>query len=103
MPDLPLEETVGIREACVKHGIELVLLATPTTPLSRMKDIALASQGFVYLVSVTGARAARRCCSPHRRARLWRERECAVPPPARSSSQPLAPSLPRTLLPLSQA
>lgn len=55
VPDLPLEETVNIRAACNAAGLELVLLATPTTPKARMADIARASQGFVYLVSVTGA------------------------------------------------
>lgn len=54
VPDLPLEETDAIRAACEKAGLELVLLTTPTTPQSRMADIARASQGFVYLVSVTG-------------------------------------------------
>ena len=54
MPDLPLEETVNIRAACERAGLELVLLTTPTTPKQRMADIARASQGFVYLVSVTG-------------------------------------------------
>ena len=33
-----------MREACNKHGIELVLLATPTTPIERMARIAKASQ-----------------------------------------------------------
>jgi len=59
VPDLPLEETVNIRAACVKAGIELVLLTTPTTPKSRMAEIAKASQGFVYLVSVTGVTGVR--------------------------------------------
>jgi len=54
VPDLPLEETVNIRAACERAGLELVLLTTPTTPKQRMADIARASQGFVYLVSVTG-------------------------------------------------
>lgn len=54
VPDIPLEETVDVRAACNKHGIELVLLATPTTPVARMESIAKVSQGFVYLVSVTG-------------------------------------------------
>jgi tryptophan synthase alpha subunit len=58
VPDLPLEETDAIRAACVKAGLELVLLTTPTTPQSRMAEIARASQGFVYLVSVTGEAAA---------------------------------------------
>eukprot|EP00882_Tetradesmus_deserticola_P025450 GHRQ01027955.1.p3 GENE.GHRQ01027955.1~~GHRQ01027955.1.p3 ORF type:complete len:184 (+),score=99.01 GHRQ01027955.1:1052-1603(+) len=54
VPDLPLEETVTIRAACERAGLELVLLTTPTTPKARMAEIARASQGFVYLVSVTG-------------------------------------------------
>ena len=54
VPDLPLEETSAIRAACERAGLELVLLCTPTTPQARMADIAKASQGFVYLVSVTG-------------------------------------------------
>lgn len=54
VPDLPLELTHEIRAACERVGIELVLLVTPTTSEDRMKDIAHYSQGFVYLVSVTG-------------------------------------------------
>ena len=56
MPDIPLEETDEIRVATAAHGLELVLLTTPTTPQERMKRIAQSSQGFVYLVSLTGAR-----------------------------------------------
>ena len=55
VPDIPLEETGEIREAATNAGMELVLLTTPTTPRERMQAIAKASQGFVYLVSVTGA------------------------------------------------
>jgi len=61
VPDIPLEETGPIRQVAGAAGLELVLLATPTTPPARMAAIAAASQGFVYLVSVagvTGARAA---------------------------------------------
>lgn len=54
VPDIPLEETGEIRKAASKAGMELVLLTTPTTPRERMQAIAKASQGFVYLVSVTG-------------------------------------------------
>lgn len=59
VPDIPLEETGDIRATCTKYGLELVLLATPTTPQARMADIARSSQGFVYLVSVTGVTGAR--------------------------------------------
>ena len=55
VPDLPMEETAPIREAVSAAGLELTLLATPTTPEPRMRAIAELSQGFVYLVSVAGA------------------------------------------------
>ena len=32
MPDIPLEETPEIRKVAESHGLELVLLTTPTTP-----------------------------------------------------------------------
>ena len=54
VPDIPLEETPLIRQACAAAGLELVLLTTPTTPLERMTASAKATQGFLYLVSLTG-------------------------------------------------
>lgn len=54
IPDIPLEETEEARGIAARYGIELVLLATPTTSEDRMRKIALATSGFVYLVSVTG-------------------------------------------------
>jgi tryptophan synthase alpha chain len=59
VPDIPLEETEEIRKVATTHGLELVLLTTPTTPYDRMKLIAETSQGFVYLVSVTGVTGVR--------------------------------------------
>jgi tryptophan synthase alpha chain len=40
--------------ATKRAGLELTQLVTPTTPQERMKRIAAVSEGFVYLVSVTG-------------------------------------------------
>eukprot|EP00897_Mesotaenium_endlicherianum_P001048 jgi/Mesen1/10944/ME000096S10523 len=59
IPDIPLEETPPLRQVATAHGLELVLLTTPTTPDNRMAAIAEASQGFVYLVSLTGVTGAR--------------------------------------------
>jgi tryptophan synthase alpha chain len=59
VPDIPMEETEEIRKVAITHGLELVLLTTPTTPKDRMKLIAQTSQGFVYLVSVTGVTGVR--------------------------------------------
>ncbi|XP_073006098.1 tryptophan synthase alpha chain-like isoform X1 [Typha latifolia] len=63
VPDVPLEETELLRNEAVKHGIELVLLTTPTTPMERMKAIVEASEGFVYLVSSVGVTGARESVS----------------------------------------
>lgn len=54
VPDLPLEETDSVRQACQAVGLELILLTAPTTPRERMLRIARSTQGFLYLVSVTG-------------------------------------------------
>lgn len=59
VPDLPMEETGIIREAARAAGLQLTLLATPTTPEPRMKAIASLSEGFVYLVSVAGVTGTR--------------------------------------------
>ncbi|MCO5606355.1 hypothetical protein L7F22_060543 [Adiantum nelumboides] len=59
VPDLPLEETDTLRSLSALNGLELVLLTTPTSPKERMLEISRASQGFVYLVSLTGVTGAR--------------------------------------------
>lgn len=59
VPDLPMEETGLIRAAAEAAGLQLTLLATPTTPEPRMKAIAHLSEGFVYLVSVAGVTGTR--------------------------------------------
>jgi tryptophan synthase alpha chain len=54
VPDLPLEESQFLLEAAAQVGIEVTLLVSPTSPQKRIKAIAAASGGFIYLVSVTG-------------------------------------------------
>jgi tryptophan synthase alpha chain len=61
VPDLPLEESVAVREACDAAGVALVPLIAPTTPDERLATIVAGARGFVYTVSVvgtTGERAA---------------------------------------------
>ncbi len=60
IPDLPLDELDGWSEAADAAGVETVLLAAPTTPDARLKQICDRSRGFVYgvsLMGVTGERA----------------------------------------------
>lgn len=54
VPDLPLEEADELLEAAASLGIELILLVAPTSSQTRIEAIANKSQGFIYLVSVTG-------------------------------------------------
>ena len=54
VPDLPLEEAETLIKPASAIGIELILLVAPTTPKERIEAIARQSQGFIYLVSVTG-------------------------------------------------
>jgi tryptophan synthase alpha chain len=54
VPDLPLEEIDLVMQAARTAAIEVILLVAPTTPKDRIAAIAAQSQGFIYLVSVTG-------------------------------------------------
>ncbi len=54
VPDLPLEEVEPMLDQANAANIEITLLVAPTSPLERIKAIAEKSQGFIYLVSVTG-------------------------------------------------
>ncbi|MDC0710100.1 tryptophan synthase subunit alpha [Stigmatella sp. ncwal1] len=54
LPDLPPEESVGIRAAFDAVGLDLIPLCAPTTPPARAEAIARDARGFVYCVSVAG-------------------------------------------------
>jgi len=59
IPDLPFEEQPPVREAATQYGIDLISLIAPTSE-ARIKEIAKAATGFIYLVSsmgVTGIRS----------------------------------------------
>jgi tryptophan synthase alpha chain len=54
VPDLPLEEAHTLLQPAKEMGIAVTLLVAPTSPQERIEAIARQSQGFIYLVSVTG-------------------------------------------------
>jgi len=58
--DLVVEESRPLRKECVAADVNLIHLAAPTTNSTRLKKIAEASSGFIYLVSVIGVTGARR-------------------------------------------
>jgi tryptophan synthase alpha chain len=59
VPDLPPEEAGALDSACQACGLDLVFLAAPTSTAERLRKIAEATRGFLYLVSVTGVTGAR--------------------------------------------
>ena len=56
--DLPFDEGPEVRAALEAEGLPLVALAAPTTPLPRLRALARAARGFVYLVARTGVTGA---------------------------------------------
>ncbi|MFF0311907.1 tryptophan synthase subunit alpha [Streptosporangium sp. NPDC004379] len=61
VPDLPVHEADELADVAADAGIDLALLASPSTPQPRLAEIARRSRGFVYAVSLmgtTGERAA---------------------------------------------
>jgi tryptophan synthase alpha chain len=59
IPDLPLEEAGAWIAIARSRGLANILLVAPNTPVHRVRKIALATQGFLYYISVTGITGAR--------------------------------------------
>lgn len=59
VPDFIVEEAGEWRRLLVDSGLDPIFLATPTTPLERVKLLGEKSRGFLYYVSVTGITGAR--------------------------------------------
>ena len=68
--DLPAEVAGPWRKALARRGLELVLLASPTTSDSRLKLIGRAGGSIVYYVSREGVTGVRRGLAPGLAARL---------------------------------
>ncbi|GGL11473.1 tryptophan synthase subunit alpha [Mangrovihabitans endophyticus] len=61
VPDVPVDELGSLESVAAVAGIDLVLLAAPSTSAGRLREICARSRGFVYAVStmgVTGERTA---------------------------------------------
>jgi tryptophan synthase alpha chain len=54
VPDLPFDEGAEFRAAISATGLALIQMVTPVTTPARLSQVAAASQGFVYAVTVTG-------------------------------------------------
>ncbi|MBI5389035.1 tryptophan synthase subunit alpha [Candidatus Woesearchaeota archaeon] len=58
VPDLPLEESIALCDACTIASIALIYLIVPTTPKGRMQKILEKAQGFVYVTAFSGVTGA---------------------------------------------
>ena len=54
VPDCPIDESPPLARAAGRAGLDLVALAAPTSGPERLRRIARASRGFVYLIPLTG-------------------------------------------------
>lgn len=52
--DLPPEEASELQPHADRHGLPLIRLVAPTTPLARMRKLASGAGGFLYLITRTG-------------------------------------------------
>ena len=57
--DLPPEESHPLRDASLRHGLDLIYLLAPTSTDERIEIVAALASGFVYCVSVAGVTGAR--------------------------------------------
>jgi tryptophan synthase alpha chain len=62
--DLPPEEAAPLQAEAALAGLDLVHLVAPTSTPDRMRRIARASQGFIYVVSLTGVTGERAALAP---------------------------------------
>ncbi len=78
--DLPAEDAAPLSRALGRRGVELVLLASPTTTDARLRLIGRLSGSIVYYVSREGVTGARADLAPGLARRLERVRRLAGKP-----------------------
>jgi tryptophan synthase alpha chain len=59
VPDVPVEEATDLQATAKAQGVDVVLLAAPTSTDARLARIAAAASGFIYCVSTTGVTGVR--------------------------------------------
>jgi tryptophan synthase alpha chain len=64
LADLTPDEGEALEAEAAGHGIGIVYLVAPTTPVGRRSFVAARSQGFLYAVSLAGVTGARKRLAP---------------------------------------
>lgn len=63
IPDLPYEESFGIRKILKERNMNLIYFLTPFTSENRMRKIINKANGFIYFISVAGVTGPRESLS----------------------------------------
>jgi tryptophan synthase, alpha subunit len=79
VPDLPAEEADPLREACDKHGLDLVFIVAPTTEGERLEGMMDRVSGYVYVQARLGTTGAKTDVSDQTSQSLARLSEWDVP------------------------
>ena len=88
VPDLPVEESRALVEKATRRNLKLIQLITPTTPRERAVQIAQATTGFIYYVSVAGITGERKSLPSELVETVGWIRQRASEPPATKRAQP---------------
>ena len=80
IPDLPPEEGTELEASARKLKLDLIYLLAPTSTEERIGMVAKRSQGFIYLVSLTGVTGARQTLPPELEGFVKRVRQKANQP-----------------------
>ncbi len=80
IPDLPPEEGSELEAVTQRQGLDLIYLLAPTSTEERIRLVGERSQGFIYLVSVTGVTGARDRLPENLEAFVARVRKVATQP-----------------------
>lgn len=70
VPDLPGDESESFAALVKQHGLDLIQLVAPTTPVDRMQRIVKNASGFVYCIAVAGTTGVRQGLAPELSAML---------------------------------
>jgi len=79
IPDLPVDESGSMYEACREHGLDLIFIVAPTTTPERLDAMLDRTTGFVYVQGRLGTTGARDEVSSDTPAALERLRDADVP------------------------
>jgi len=79
VPDLPVDESGPLYDACREHGLDLVFIVAPTTTEDRLARMLDRTTGFVYVQGRLGTTGARDEVSGDTPDALARLRDAGVP------------------------